>query len=101
MSVLYFASLFIMVRSIFRVAEYVQGDNGYLLQHEYWLYIFDAALMAMVMIAYNVVHPNEVKRLYYDGGVEAALPGESLKLQSLRSGEDAREHDTQMRNGQS
>ncbi|PIG89089.1 hypothetical protein AARAC_011274 [Aspergillus arachidicola] len=32
--VLYLASFLILVRSIFRLAEYLQGNNGYLLHHE-------------------------------------------------------------------
>ncbi|CBF86676.1 hypothetical protein AN2355.2 [Aspergillus nidulans FGSC A4] len=35
--VLYLASFLIMVRSIFRLAEYLQGNNGYLLHHEIFL----------------------------------------------------------------
>lgn len=42
--VLYIASTLIMVRSIFRIVEYVQGNGGYLLRHETFLYIFDAVL---------------------------------------------------------
>ncbi|KAL8969241.1 MAG: hypothetical protein Q9183_002091 [Haloplaca sp. 2 TL-2023] len=58
--VLYTASILIMIRSVFRVVEYVQGDRGYLLRRELWLYIFDAALMALVMLLFNVVHPSKV-----------------------------------------
>lgn len=60
MSVLYIASIFIMVRSIFRVVEYLQGFDGYLLHHEAYLYIFDALLMFLVMVLLNVVHPSEL-----------------------------------------
>lgn len=47
--VLYVSSLLILVRSIFRVVEYLQGNSGYLISHEIFLYIFDAVLMALVM----------------------------------------------------
>jgi hypothetical protein len=57
---LYFTSGLIMVRSIFRVIEYIQGNSGYLLSHEVFLYIFDALLMLAVMIMFNWVHPSEV-----------------------------------------
>ncbi|KAL7912368.1 RTA1 like domain-containing protein [Trichoderma velutinum] len=60
MNALYIASIFIMVRSIFRVVEYLQGFNGYLLHHEAYLYIFDALLMFLVMVLLNVVHPSEL-----------------------------------------
>ena len=57
---LYFTSGLIMFRSIFRVVEYIQGNAGYLLSHEVFLYIFDAVLMLAVMIMFNWVHPSEV-----------------------------------------
>lgn len=60
MTALYTASILIMVRSIFRVVEYLQGFNGYLLHHEAYLYIFDALLMFLVMILFYVVHPSEL-----------------------------------------
>lgn len=64
MHVLYIASGLIMIRSIFRVVEYLQGNNGYLLRHEYFLYIFDAVLMFVVMCLFNWSHPAEVTDLY-------------------------------------
>lgn len=63
MYVLYVVSFFILVRSIFRVAEYVQGIDGYLYTHEVFLYVFDAALMFVAMVCMNVVHPADIARL--------------------------------------
>ena len=57
---LYVASMLILVRSIFRVIEYVQGNNGYLLKKEVFLYIFDAVLMFLCMVWLNIVHPGEI-----------------------------------------
>ncbi|KAH6672084.1 RTA1 like protein [Halenospora varia] len=57
LNALYGASVLIMIRSIFRVVEYIQGNNGYLLKHEYYLYIFDGVLMLAVMFLFNFVHP--------------------------------------------
>ncbi|ORY11055.1 RTA1 like protein-domain-containing protein [Clohesyomyces aquaticus] len=79
--VLYAASTLIMVRSVFRVIEYLMGNHGFLLRHEYFLYIFDAVLMFVVMVLFNVVHPSEVSASYrqrvaaegdrgFDGDVE-------------------------------
>ncbi|KAM0231295.1 hypothetical protein ACHAPO_008679 [Fusarium lateritium] len=48
--VLYVSSFLILVRSIFRVVEYLQGNKGYLISHEVYLYVFDAILMALVML---------------------------------------------------
>ncbi|KAI9743464.1 MAG: hypothetical protein M1818_002776 [Claussenomyces sp. TS43310] len=57
MFILYASSLLIMVRSVFRVVEYIQGNNGYIMDHEVFLYLFDATLMFAVMTLFNVVHP--------------------------------------------
>lgn len=62
-TVLYIGSLLIFVRSIFRYIEYNEGSSGTLLQHEFWSYIFDAALMLLVMAAFNVIHPAEISSL--------------------------------------
>ncbi|PWW72963.1 RTA1 like protein [Tuber magnatum] len=76
---LYVASLFILVRSAFRVIEYVQGREGYLMKKEVWLYIFDAVLMLSVTVLFNVVHPS------------VAVPGRKRKSAedgyALRSGD--------------
>lgn len=50
--VLYITSAIILVRSIFRVVEYLQGNAGYLISHEIFLYIFDALLMAITMLIF-------------------------------------------------
>lgn len=60
MSALYATSALILVRSIFRVVEYLQGNAGYLLRHEVFLYVFDAVLMLAVMVLLNVIHPKEI-----------------------------------------
>lgn len=52
-----------MIRSIFRLAEYLQGNNGYLLHHEVYLYLFDALLMFIIMVIFNPIHPYEIGRL--------------------------------------
>jgi hypothetical protein len=60
LKMLYAAGILIMVRSIFRAVEYLQGFDGYLLSHEAYLYIFDALLMFIVMVLFNVTHPAEL-----------------------------------------
>ncbi|KAF2848590.1 RTA1 like protein, partial [Plenodomus tracheiphilus IPT5] len=76
MLALYLGSGLIMFRSIFRVVEYVQGNNGYLLRHELYLYVFDALLMFVVMATFNWIHPAEVTDLYRKriSGTEASYP---------------------------
>ncbi|APA09927.1 hypothetical protein SS1G_05817 [Sclerotinia sclerotiorum 1980 UF-70] len=58
--ILYLASTFIMIRSLFRIAEYVQGNDGYLLSTETYIYIFDATLMFIVTVIFNVRHPSAI-----------------------------------------
>ncbi|RDW80851.1 hypothetical protein BP5796_05549 [Coleophoma crateriformis] len=58
--VLYAASFLILIRCIFRFLEYVQGQNGYLLEHEVYMYIFDAVLMFFAMSLFNICHPSSI-----------------------------------------
>lgn len=60
MIILYTASCLIMVRSIFRIAEYIQGHDGALLKTEVYIYIFDATLMFLTMALFNVFHPSHI-----------------------------------------
>jgi hypothetical protein len=57
---LYAASGLILVRSIFRLVEYAQGNDGYLISHEVFLYVFDAVLMLAVMGVMAWFHPSEI-----------------------------------------
>ena len=61
LNALYAASALILIRSTFRVVEYVQGNDGYLMRHEVYSYIFDSVLMLAVMVLFNIVHPSEVQ----------------------------------------
>ncbi|KAL3440275.1 RTA1 like protein-domain-containing protein [Aspergillus insuetus] len=68
MYALYGGSALIFIRSLFRLIEYAQGNNGYLVSHEVYLYIFDAVLMVLVMLVFAWVHPSEVNVLLKPGG---------------------------------
>ncbi|KAF5723988.1 Rtm1p [Fusarium mundagurra] len=65
LKVLYTVSVIILVRSIFRVVEYLQGNGGYLISHEVFLYIFDAVLMAIVMAIFLIWYVDHLR--YKDG----------------------------------
>lgn len=56
---LYAVSLLIMVRSIFRVIEYTQGQTGYALSHEWTLYVFDSLLMFAVTVIFAWRFPSQ------------------------------------------
>jgi hypothetical protein len=66
LTALYVSSGLILVRSIFRVIEYIMGNAGFLLRHELFLYIFDAVLMLCVMLIFNYFHPSNITELYHE-----------------------------------
>jgi hypothetical protein len=60
--ILYITSAFIMIRSIVRVAEFVEGFEGEIIRHEVFLYVFDAVPMAAVMVIFNVWYPSNFSK---------------------------------------
>lgn len=58
--VLYVAGILVMIRSIFRAVEYIQGHDGYLISHEVYFYTLDTILMFFLSVLYNVYHPSAV-----------------------------------------
>lgn len=58
--VLYAASALVMIRSIFRLAEYIQGSGGALQSKEGYIYVLDALLMFIVSAIFNVYHPSSI-----------------------------------------
>ena len=73
MRVLYLVSALILIRSILRLEEYAEGTTGFVLSHEYFLYIFDSLLMLCVMVLFNFVHPSEVYALLRGGKMSQGL----------------------------
>lgn len=57
---LYVTSFLILLRSLFRVVEYIQGSDGALLRKEVYSYVFDALLMFFVVAWMNYFHPSEI-----------------------------------------
>lgn len=68
MFALYIGSLLIMLRSMFRAVEYLQGFDGYLLYYEAYLYISDATLIFLVMVLFNWIHPSEITAIWNERG---------------------------------
>ena len=58
---LFATSVLILVRSVFRVVEYLQGNGGYLISHEAFLYIFDMALMVAVMVIFAIWYIDDLQ----------------------------------------
>jgi hypothetical protein len=55
---LHTVSTLIMVRSVFRVIEFAMGQDGYLLTHEWTLYVLDSVPMLAVMVIYYIYYPS-------------------------------------------
>ncbi|THX66353.1 RTA1-domain-containing protein [Aureobasidium pullulans] len=80
---LYGGSALILIRSVFRLAEYAQGNDGYLISHEWFLYVFDACFMLATMVLFAWYHPSEIQAMLNKSGgrmirhgykFEAAIP---------------------------
>lgn len=56
LTVLYVTSLLILIRSLFRVVEYVMGHDGVLQSKEVYIYLFDILLMSAVAVTFNWFH---------------------------------------------
>ncbi|EHK49338.1 hypothetical protein TRIATDRAFT_190116 [Trichoderma atroviride IMI 206040] len=57
---LYVAGGLIIIRNLFRVIEYAQGNDGYLLTKEAFIYVFDALPMLAVVTWLHWMHPGEI-----------------------------------------
>ncbi|KAF5700220.1 RTM1-like protein [Fusarium globosum] len=60
LTTLYVTSGLIWVRSLFRVIEYLDGNDGYLMRTEAFLFVFDATLIWIVTLWMNWHHPSEI-----------------------------------------
>ncbi|KAI8188226.1 Protoporphyrin uptake protein 1 [Colletotrichum sp. SAR11_239] len=58
----YGVALLMFVRSLVRGIEYLQGEGGYIIKHEFFVYAFDAALMVAIMALYLWIHPGRLVR---------------------------------------
>ncbi|KAB8257580.1 putative RTA1 domain protein [Aspergillus pseudonomiae] len=63
---LFAVSALIMIRSIFRVIEYWGGESGYLLQHEWPMYVFDSVPMLVVMALFYIRYPSCIRDKGHD-----------------------------------
>ncbi len=55
----------VQVRSLIRAVEYGQGEDGFIISHEVFIYLFDAALMFLVMVVFLLIHPSRLLRDAY------------------------------------
>jgi hypothetical protein len=59
---IYLVTVLLILRSIVRSVEYLQGDGGFVVMHEAFIYSCDAALMWLVMVVFLVIHPQRLVR---------------------------------------
>lgn len=86
LNMLYTVSVLIMVRSVFRVIEFIMGYEGYLLQHEWTLYVFDAVLMFFVMVIFFIRYPAERAS---EGWKDGNIPLDSRSGQVMDSSDES------------
>ncbi|KAJ5129942.1 uncharacterized protein N7515_005981 [Penicillium bovifimosum] len=63
LTALYITGGLILVRSIIRVVEYIQGYDGYLMREEVFIYVFDGLMMFVAVLVLHYVHPSEINCL--------------------------------------
>ncbi|KAJ7883621.1 RTA1 like protein-domain-containing protein, partial [Mycena leptocephala] len=68
------------IRSIFRIAEFAGGFNGYITTHEAYFYLFDSLPLWISMTLYCVVWPKRCLNNYKTSGATIALRGVDQKL---------------------
>lgn len=74
--VLYGVSALIIARNLFRVIEYASGEDGFLLTHEWPMYLFDAVLMVAVVSILLFWFPTLIRpqESYMMGNLEGQTP---------------------------
>lgn len=58
--VLFAVSGLIIVRCLYRIIEFCQGNDGYLMGHEAFMYVFDTIPMFVVQAIFHFFHPGKV-----------------------------------------
>lgn len=89
-NMLYGTSTAVLVRNIYRVVEYVMqsiSQQGYLVTHEWPLYVFDGQLMLFLMIGFYVCYPDELRHCTTEFGIElqSAEPSASAESSNAAS----------------
>lgn len=81
--ILYTACAFIMIRSIVRVAEFVEGFSGFIMLHEEFLYVFDAVPMLAVALIFNIWYPSSFSTQVRKSAGTDESPRSPLELSSV------------------
>lgn len=57
--------ILILIRSVYRLIEFTDGYNGFIMRNEVFFYLFDTLMMFLLQLLFNVFHPGTVL-VYYD-----------------------------------
>lgn len=79
--VLYFVLLLVTIRIIFRLAEYSNGLESSIPNHEAYQYVLDTTPMLIALVAFNVVHPGRIM-----AGHEANFPSRKERKAYFKEG---------------
>jgi hypothetical protein len=75
LKLLFCAAVIIILRCLYRVVEFAQGQKGYLMEHEVFMYLTDTAPMFVVQIMFHFIYAGDV---FPKGGTEKkAMESES------------------------
>lgn len=80
--VIYFSSLLVLIRQIYRVIEFAQGFTGYLAVHEIYFYIFDTLLIFMAGAIFIVYFPGNGYLPPNRNDTFASMEGDELNLKT-------------------
>ena len=75
--ILYSVSSLVLLRCTFRLIEYAMGNAGYLIAHEWTLYVFDTTPMFLAVVLLLVLQPTKYVAKEYrkgsDSGIESQV----------------------------
>jgi hypothetical protein len=77
---LYLVSGLVLIRSIFRLAEFAQGHDGYIQRTESLLYVSDALPMLGLLSWMNWQHPSEIALLLRRQQDNSSSAREALRM---------------------
>ncbi|KAK5190592.1 hypothetical protein LTR72_010031 [Exophiala xenobiotica] len=78
------ASILVQIRTVFRLAEFAMGDHGYLMTHEWCVYVFEGGPMVIATAILALYHPVIYMQQVSHGEVNDA--GVALESRLLRMG---------------
>lgn len=86
-------TVLVILRSFVRMVEYAQGENGFVISHEAFIYVFDATPMFLTVTTYVVLHPSrlirDARRLGMHGGCPLNEGHTELRREELPVRDDA------------